>query len=77
KAEDAEGGFDPDSAIAPKDQRKMDRFIQFALVAAKEALEQAGWAPTDDVQRERTATVIASGIGGFPAIAEAVRITDT
>ncbi|GAU84020.1 beta-ketoacyl-ACP synthase II [Bosea sp. BIWAKO-01] len=77
KAEDAEGGFDPDSAIAPKDQRKMDRFIQFALVAAKEALEQAGWAPTDDVQRERTATVIASGIGGFPSIAEAVRITDT
>ncbi|MGO4674150.1 beta-ketoacyl-ACP synthase II [Bosea sp. 2YAB26] len=77
KVEDAEGGFDPDSAIAPKDQRKMDRFIQFALVAAKEALEQAGWAPTDDVQRERTATVIASGIGGFPAIAEAVRVTDT
>ncbi|KFC67165.1 3-oxoacyl-[acyl-carrier-protein] synthase 2 precursor [Bosea sp. LC85] len=77
KAEDAEGGFDPDGAIAPKDQRKMDRFIQFALVAAKEALEQAGWAPIEDVQRERTATVIASGIGGFPAIAEAVRITDT
>lgn len=77
KAEDAEGGFDPERAIAPKDQRKMDRFIQFALVAAKEALEQAGWAPADDVQRERTATVVASGIGGFPAIAEAVRITDT
>jgi 3-oxoacyl-[acyl-carrier-protein] synthase II len=65
------------SAIAPKDQRKMDRFIQFALVAAKEALEQAGWAPASEAQRERTATVVASGIGGFPAIAEAVRTTDT
>ncbi|QEL21154.1 beta-ketoacyl-ACP synthase II [Bosea sp. F3-2] len=76
KAEDAEGGFDPDAVIAPKDQRKMDRFIQFALVAAKEALEQAGWQPQNEGERERTATVIASGIGGFPAIAEAVRTTD-
>jgi len=76
KAEDAEGGFDPDAVIAPKDQRKMDRFIQFALVAAKEALVQAGWQPQNEVERERTATVIASGIGGFPAIAEAVRTVD-
>jgi len=76
KAEDNEGGFDPDVAIAPKDQRKMDRFIQFALVAAKEALAQACWQPQDEAERERTATVIASGIGGFPAIAEAVRTTD-
>lgn len=76
KAEDAEAGFDPDAVIAPKDQRKMDRFIQFALVAAREALEQAGWHPQNEAERERTATVIASGIGGFPAIAEAVRTTD-
>lgn len=76
KAEDAEAGFDPDAVIAPKDQRKMDRFIQFALVAAREALEQAGWHPRNEAERERTATVIASGIGGFPAIAEAVRTTD-
>ena len=76
KAEDSEGGFDPDVVIAPKDQRKMDRFIQFALVAAREALTQAGWQPQSEAERERTATVIASGIGGFPAIAEAVRTTD-
>ena len=76
KTEDNEGGFDADVAIAPKDQRKMDRFIQFALVAAKEALAQAGWQPQSETERERTATVIASGVGGFPAIAEAVRTTD-
>lgn len=76
KDEDAEGGFDPDAVIAPKDQRKMDRFIQFALIAAKEALAQAGWQPQSDAERERTGTVIASGIGGFPAIAEAVRTAD-
>ena len=76
KDEDAEGGFDADLGAAPKDQRKMDRFILFALVAAAEAIAQAGWAPADAHALERTATVIASGIGGFPAIAEAVRTTD-
>jgi 3-oxoacyl-[acyl-carrier-protein] synthase II len=76
KAEDPEGGFDPDIATPPKDQRKMDRFILFALAAAAEAITQAGWAPTNAREAERTATVIATGIGGFPAIVEAVRTTD-
>ena len=77
KAEDNEAGFDPDTAVPRKDQRKMDRFILFAMAAATEAIAQAGWTPQDAASRERTATVIASGIGGFPAIVEAVRITDT
>ena len=76
KTEDAEGGFDPAQAAPPKDQRKMDRFILFALLAAAEAIAQAQWAPQDAAARERTATIIASGIGGFPAIADAVRTTD-
>src|SRR3569832_1320670 len=76
KAEDSEGGFDPAQAAPPKDQRKMDRFILFALLAAAEALAQAQKAPQDAAARERTATIIASGIGGFPAIADAVRTTD-
>ncbi|MDI4231338.1 beta-ketoacyl-ACP synthase II [Bradyrhizobium sp. Arg237L] len=76
KADDVEGGFDPDLGAPPKDQRKMDRFILFALVAAAEAIAQAAWTPADAHAMERTATVIASGIGGFPAIVEAVRTTD-
>lgn len=76
KAEDSEGGFDADRAVPPKDQRRMDRFIIFALAAAAEAIAQAGWAPTDAHAAERTATIIASGIGGFPAIVEAVRTTE-
>ncbi|MGC1328928.1 beta-ketoacyl-ACP synthase II [Pseudomonas sp.] len=75
--EDAEAGFDPDFAAPPKEQKKMDRFILFALAAAREALTQAGWAPSDERARERTATVIGSGIGGFGTIAEAVRTTDS
>lgn len=76
RAEDPEAGYDPLVAIAAKDLKKMDRFIEFALVAAKEALDQVGWQPISEAQRERTATIIASGVGGFGAIAEAVRTTD-
>jgi len=74
--EDPEAGFDPNAVFAPKDQRKVDRFILFALAAADEALAQAGWKPVSEDDRARTATIIASGIGGFPAITEAVRTVD-
>ena len=76
KAADAEGGFDPDCAAPRKDQKKMDRFILFALLAASEAVAQAGWMPAEADAQARTATVIASGIGGFPAIADAVRTAE-
>ncbi|AHG65396.1 3-oxoacyl-[acyl-carrier-protein] synthase [Advenella mimigardefordensis DPN7] len=71
---DREGGFCPEASIPSKELKKMDRFIQMAMVAADEALSNAGWAPESEYERERTATIIASGIGGFPALAEAVRI---
>ena len=75
-AEDSEAGYDPDRYIPAKDRKKMDRFIEFALIAAREALTQASWQPTDETARQRTATLIASGVGGFDAITEAVRTTD-
>lgn len=75
--EDAEAGFDPDRATPPKEQKKMDRFILFAMEAARQALEQAGWHPTESHAQERTATIIGSGVGGFGAIADAVRTTDS
>lgn len=75
--EDPEAGFDPNRAAPVKDQKKMDRFILFALLAAEEAVAQANWHPTTDKDRERTATIIGSGVGGFPAIAESVRLADS
>lgn len=71
-------GYDPEALILPKERKKMARFIEFALLAADEALKQAGWhpQPADEAARERTATIIASGVGGFGAIADAVRTTD-
>lgn len=66
-------GLDLSQHINPKELRRIDRFIQFALIAAEEAIQQAGWHPQSEAESERTATIIASGIGGFPAIAQAVR----
>ena len=69
-------GFDVDFLISPKFQRKMDHFIHFGLEAAKQALEQAQWLPISLHEKERTATIVGSSIGGFATIAKAVRAFD-
>ncbi|MEK9968587.1 MAG: beta-ketoacyl synthase N-terminal-like domain-containing protein, partial [Ferrovibrio sp.] len=71
-------GFDAEAAAPVKDRRKMDRFIQFALVAATEALKQAGLSLADAATeaKARAGCIIATGIGGFPAIAEATRTVE-
>ena len=76
-AEDAEAGFDPDRATSPKEQKKMDRFILFAMEAARQAIEQAGWQALEANAQERTATTTGSGVGGSGVIADAVRTTDS
>ena len=71
-----QGLFEADSYVPRKDQRRMDRFIQYAIAAADEALEDAGWRPKDDLERERTGTFVASGVGGFPAMIEGAAVLE-
>ncbi|HEY3911947.1 MAG TPA: beta-ketoacyl-ACP synthase II [Stellaceae bacterium] len=66
----ASGLFNADDWIAPKDQRKMDGFIVYALAAAVQAVEDADWLPQDEEARERTGVMIGSGIGGLPGITD-------
>ena len=70
----AEGGLSLSEWIPVKDQKKMDRFIHLALVAATEAVEDAGWLPEDDEGREATGVMIGSGIGGLQTIFEASKL---
>ena len=77
KKDDDQFGFAAEDHIAPKDIKKMDLFIQYGIAAANEALSQAGWAPATDEEKERSATIIATGVGGFPAMTAATRTIDT
>ena len=70
----ADGGLDINEWIPIKDQKKMDRFIQFAMVAADEAVIDSGWTPQDEDQRYRTGVMIGSGIGGLETIHEAASL---
>ena len=65
------GSFNADDIVAPKDQRKMDDFIIYALAAADEAIKDSGWELETEEDAERTGVMIGSGIGGLETIAEA------
>ncbi len=69
--EDANGAFDPNQYVSPKNQRQMDDFIKFAIAAATEAITNSGWKVRDDEAAERTGVMIGSGIGGLETIADA------
>ena len=62
--------FDPDKAASAKERRRIDEFILYALAASDEAVEDSGWKPETDEQRERTGVLIGSGIGGLQSIYE-------
>jgi 3-oxoacyl-[acyl-carrier-protein] synthase II len=65
------GTFNPDDWMEPKESRKVDPFIVYAVAAAEQALRDAGWKPEDEEGRLRTGVMIGSGIGGLSTIAEA------
>ena len=71
RGETANGDFNVDEWVPPKEQRKMDEFIVYALGAAVQAVKDSGWEPADEEGRERTGVMIGSGIGGLPGISEA------
>ncbi len=65
--------FEPTDHLTRKEARRQDRFTQFAVVAAEEALEGAGWArePAElPYPAERVACVIGTGIGGLGSLEE-------
>jgi 3-oxoacyl-[acyl-carrier-protein] synthase II len=60
--------FDPAAYITDKDRRRMDDFILYAMIAADEAIANAGWTPQNDHDADQTGVMIGSGIGGLPEI---------
>src|SRR5262245_19602593 len=66
----AEGKFEPTEWMEPKEVRKVDEFIIYALAAAEQAIADSGFKPLTVEQREQTGVLIGSGIGGLNGIAE-------
>ena len=67
---DEPGGLNLDDFIDPREQRRMDRFIQLGVVAAQLAVENSGWKPDDVEAQNRTGVMIGSGIGGLETIVQ-------
>ena len=67
----ADGRLDIGEWIPVKDQKKMDRFIHLAMVAGTQAVEDSGWMPENEEDRDATGVMIGSGIGGLQTIYEA------
>ncbi len=63
------GTFNPDDWMAPKEARKVDPFILYAMAAADQAIKDADWTPDDEEELFRTGVMIGSGIGGLSTIA--------
>ncbi|PKQ17365.1 MAG: beta-ketoacyl-[acyl-carrier-protein] synthase II [Actinobacteria bacterium HGW-Actinobacteria-7] len=62
--------FDPSTVMASKESRRMARFQQFAMVAAHEALSEAGLTEIDDELALRAGVIVGSGIGGLGTMEE-------
>jgi 3-oxoacyl-[acyl-carrier-protein] synthase II len=70
RGDGSNGTYNPDQWMEPKEQRKVDDFIVFAMCAAKQALDDAGWHPKSHEDQCATGVVIGSGIGGIEGIAD-------
>ena len=68
--ETAEGLFNADDWMTPKDQRRMDEFIVYGLTAAIQAVADSGWTAETEEDQVRTGVMIGSGIGGLNEIAK-------
>ncbi|MBX9861334.1 MAG: beta-ketoacyl-ACP synthase II [Hyphomicrobium sp.] len=66
----SEGKFNPDDWMEPKEQRKVDDFIIYAVAAADQALADSGWKADTPEKQESTGVLIGSGIGGLSGIAD-------
>ena len=70
RGDGSNGTFNPNDWMEPKELRKVDDFIIYAMAAADQALADSGFKPRTDDEKERAGVLIGSGIGGLAGIAE-------
>jgi 3-oxoacyl-[acyl-carrier-protein] synthase II len=77
RGDGADGTFNADQWVDPKEQRRIDDFIIFGLAAARQAVKNSGWEPKTEEDRCRSGVLIGSGIGGLPGIEEGAILVET
>ena len=70
RGDGSDGTFNPDDWMEPKEARKVDEFILYAMAAAEQAIADAGWGDASEAEKLRTGVMIGSGIGGLSTIAD-------
>jgi 3-oxoacyl-[acyl-carrier-protein] synthase II len=70
RGDGSDGSYNPDQWMEPKEQRRVDDFIVYAMCAARQALEQSGWKPESYEDQTVSGVMIGSGIGGIEGIAD-------
>ena len=70
RGDGSDGTFNPDEWMEPKEQRKVDDFILYAMAASTQALRDANWKPETYEEQISTGVMLGSGIGGLSAIAD-------
>ena len=75
--QDPVAGLNHEAVVSRKERRKIDLFTLYALAAAEEALSQANWFPSTESDQMATATIVGTGIGGFPTITNAQKTLTT
>jgi 3-oxoacyl-[acyl-carrier-protein] synthase II len=68
-------GFDPSTHFDARESRRLDRFVQFAVVAAREAIADAELG-MEEQSRSRMAVILGSAVGGISTIVQQVRVMD-
>ena len=76
RGDGANGTYNPDQWMEPKEQRRVDEFIVYAMCAARQAIEDSGWKPASYEDQVTTGVMIGSGIGGIEGIAETALVLD-
>lgn len=71
RGDGSDGTFDADKWMDPKENRRVDDFIIFAMGAATQAIHDSGIKLETEEQKARAGVMMGSGIGGLPGIAEA------
>ena len=77
KDDDHEGGLNLDDWIEPREYKRIDRFIAYGLISATQAIEDSGWKPQNENQKNRTGVILGSGIGGLETISKTSEVLNS